>query len=277
MRPRLQPLGRRRLIVLLAAVGLAIVGAGLVLQATQSHVLIPLPTPGWQAGVTECRRDAFAHVPLPDSLDVVSACAKVSGTVRRVKVDPVKLEVDILVEPDRDSASYIDPSIQRFMIVKVLPTDQPSVKIPQVDEYASFFGAWVIDRRASATGTRELYPAWLIQTSAQAPAAPARNILALKLSAPASVEVGSPLRLSVSVRSSSASDARPLSESRVYLELRPSRGSVARWAARLTDTFGIATFNLASLEVPGTYTIWIHASKGRDYGTVQAEVQIKRR
>ena len=136
---------------------------------------------------------------MPDSLDVVTACATVSGTVRRVKVDPVKLEVDILVEPDRDNANYIDPRVQRFIIVKVVPTDQPSVTIPQVDEHASFFGAWVIDRRASATGTRELYPAWLIRTSAQAPAAPARNILGLKLSAPASVEVGSPLRMSISV------------------------------------------------------------------------------
>ncbi|TMG42422.1 MAG: hypothetical protein E6H90_13665 [Chloroflexi bacterium] len=214
---------------------------------------------------------------MPDSLDVVTACATVSGTVRRVKVDPVKLEVDILVEPDRDNANYIDPRVQRFIIVKVVPTDQPSVTIPQVDEHASFFGAWVIDRRASATGTRELYPAWLIRTSAQAPAAPARNILGLKLSAPASVEVGSPLRMSISVRSSSARDARPLSEGRVYFELQPLPGTVTRWAATLTDTFGIATFNLASLEVPGTYTIWIHASKGRDYGTVQAVVQIRRR
>jgi len=271
MRLRLQSLGRRQVIALLAAVVLPILGAGLLLQATQSHILIPLPTPGWQAGATECRRDAFAHVPRPDSLDVVSACATVTGTVRRVNVDPVKLEVDILVEPDRDNANYIDPGIQRFMIVKVLPTDQPSVTIPQVDEHASFFGAWVIDRRASAKGTRELYPAWLIRTSAQAPAAPARNILGLKL------EVGSPLRLSASVRSSTAPDARPLSESRVYLELQPSSGPVTRWVARITDTFGIATFNLASLEVPGTYTVWIHASKGRDYGTVQTEVQIKRR
>ena len=263
---RLHLLRRRRLIGLLAAVGLATLGAGLLLQATQSHILIPMPTPGWQAGATECRRDAFAHVPMPDSLDVVTACATVSGTVRRVKVDPVKLEVDILVEPDRDNANYIDPRVQRFIIVKVVPTDQPSVTIPQVDEHASFFGAWVIDRRASATGTRELYPAWLIRTSAQAPAAPARNILGLKLSAPASVEVGSPLRMSISVRSSSARDARPL---------KSEFGT--RWAATLTDTFGIATFNLASLEVPGTYTIWIHASKGRDYGTVQAVVQIKRR
>ena len=277
MRLRLQSLGRRQVIALLAAVVLPILGAGLLLQATQSHILIPMPTPGWQAGATECRRDAFAHVPRPDSLDVVSACATVTGTVRRVNVDPVKLEVDILVEPDRDNANYIDPGIQRFMIVKVLPTDQPSVTIPQVDEHASFFGAWVIDRRASAKGTRELYPAWLIRTSAQAPAAPARNILGLKLSAPASIEVGSPLRLSASVRSSTAPDARPLSESRVYLELQPSSGPVTRWVARITDTFGIATFNLASLEVPGTYTVWIHASKGRDYGTVQTEVQIKRR
>ena len=98
MRLRLQSLGRRQVIALLAAVVLPILGAGLLLQATQSHILIPLPTPGWQAGATECRRDAFAHVPRPDSLDVVSACATVSGTVRRVNVDPVKLEEQIAWE-----------------------------------------------------------------------------------------------------------------------------------------------------------------------------------
>lgn len=267
---------RPRLVTATMLAIVALVVGVLWWQSNQSRAT-SLATPGWQGGANGCPTDPLAHVPMPNSLEVIARCATVSGTVRRIKVDPVSLNVEILAEPDASDAAYVDPGIQRYLIIKVIPTDQPAVALPQIDEHASFDGAWVINRRASSPGTRELHPAWLIRAGTPTRVAAARNVLDVGLVAPPRVVVGSPLRLSVTVKSSATATARPLSEARVYVEIRASDGSPSRWAASLTDTFGGATFNLASLERPSTYTVWVHASKGRDYGIAQATTQIVRK
>jgi len=61
----------------------------------------------------------------------------------------------------------------------------------------------------------------------------------------------------------------------IYVELSGD-GGVTRWAAELSNSFGVATLNLTSLEIPGVYRILVHASKGHDFGTARASVQIQR-
>jgi len=195
--------------------------------------------------------------------------------VRSVDRDPHDLELIILVEPDAQYASFIDSKIQRYVIVKVPPYDQPGVTIPSVDEHATFYGSWVVNRRASVKGTLELHPTWAITTQHATSEATPNAVFSVAISSPPSVVVGAPVKLTVAVKSRAHQPPAAVSEAVIYLELSGD-GGVSRWAAELSNSFGVATLSLTSLEIPGTYTILVHASKGHDFGTASASIQIQR-
>lgn len=215
------------------------------------------------------------HLSQPTRLDVIARCSTLSGTVRSVDRDPHGLELVILVEPDKEYADFIDPKIQRYAIVKVPPVEQPGVTVPVVDEHATFYGSWAVNRRASVKGTLELHPTWAITTEHAASDASPVPVFDVTVSSPRSVAVGAPLRLSVTVKSRAHQPPEGVSEAVVYLELSGPEG-VSRWAAELSNGFGVATVSLASLEIPGKYTVWVHGSKGHDFGTAAASVSIHR-
>jgi hypothetical protein len=216
------------------------------------------------------------HLSQPTRLDLIARCSTLSGTVRSVDRDPHDLELVILVEPDQQYAEFIDTTIQRYAIVKVPPVEQPGVTVPVVDEHATFYGSWAVNRRASVKGTVELHPTWAITTEhAASDASPVPVFDVTVSSSPPSVAVGAPLRLSVTVKSRAHQPPEAVSEAVVYLELS-GPGGVSRWAADLSNGFGVATVSLASLEIPGEYTVWVHASKGHDFGTATASVSIHR-
>jgi hypothetical protein len=262
---------------LIAAV-VAIVLSSTVLLLWQGPLrgVVPLRSaPAWLSGPIACPPNPMEHVSVPTRLDVVARCSTLSGTVRSVDRDPHDLELVILVEPDAEYADFIDSRIQRYVIVKVPPVEQPGVTVPVVDEHATFYGSWAVNRRASVKGTLELHPTWAITTEHAASDASAVPVFDVTVTSPRSVAVGAPLRLSVSVKSRAHEPPEAVSEAVVYLELRGPDG-VSRWAAELSNGFGVATVSLASLEIPGEYTVWAHASKGNDFGTASASVRIHR-
>jgi hypothetical protein len=215
------------------------------------------------------------HLSQPTRLDVIARCSTLSGTVRSVDRDPHDLELIITVEPDKQYAEFIDTTIQRYAIVKVPPVEQPGVTVPVVDEHATFYGSWAENRRATVKGTLELHPTWAITTEHAASDASPQPVFDVTVSSPRSVTVGAPLRLSVTVKSRAHQPPEAVSEAVVYLELSGPEG-VSRWAADLSNGFGVATVSLASLEIPGQYSVWVHASKGHDFGTATASVSIHR-
>jgi hypothetical protein len=235
------------------------------------------PAPEWQNGPVPCRSDPLAHLPSPTSVDVLRACAAVSGVVRSIDRDPHTQNVEISIQPDAPVARLLDPSVQLYVRADILPTDQASVGLPSVDQHATFFGSWVVNRRAAVRGTLELRPTWGITSARIAGPVDPRPRLAVSGRLPRAVPVGSLVQLSASVTAGGPAPARPVSQATVFVELRAANGQTQRWEATRSNSLGHATISFAAIEVPGTYTVWLYASKGRDIGTAQLPVEIIRR
>jgi hypothetical protein len=234
------------------------------------------PAPEWQEGVGECRSDPLAHVPSPRSLDVIRACATVAGVIRSIDRDARSQNLEIILEPDPQVARLLDPRIQRYVRVTVLPTDQASMVVPPVDQHAAFFGSWVVNRRAAVRGTLELRPAWLVTAANIAGPVQPRPTLSVVGRLPASVQTGSLVEVAATVESTAQQPAKPVSQATVYVELRTALGEAQRWRATRTNSLGTATISLAAIEAPGEYTLWVYAAKGRDVGTTQVQLRIVR-
>ena len=253
-----------------------VLGATVLLWQGSSRGIGPFrKAPAWLSGSIACPKFPMEHVSMPARLDVIAPCSTLSGTVRSVDRDPHDLELIILVEPDAQYANFIDSKIQRYIIVKVPPFEQPGVTVPLVDEHATFYGSWVVNRRASVKGTLELHPTWAITTEHSTSAATPNAVFSVAITSPRSVVVGAPLKFTVKVKSRAHQPPEAVSEAVIYVELSGD-GGVTRWAAELSNSFGVATLNLTSLEIPGVYRILVHASKGHDFGTARASVQIQR-
>ncbi|HET8586315.1 MAG TPA: hypothetical protein VFM74_00420, partial [Candidatus Limnocylindria bacterium] len=218
----------------------------------------------------------LAHVPSPGSLDVLRACATVSGIVRSVDRDPRTQNVEISVQPDPPVARLLDPAVQRYVRVVILPTDQAALALPSVDERATFFGSWVLNRRAAVRGTLELKPTWGVTSAHIAgPVAP-RAVLSIAGHLPKEVPVGDLVQLTASVTMPGASAAKPVSQATVFVELRAPNGTTQRWEATSSNSMGRATISFAAIEVPGRYTVWLYASKGHDVGSATLPIEIVR-
>jgi hypothetical protein len=234
------------------------------------------PAPDWQEGVGECRSNPLAHVPSPRSLDVIRACATVPGVIRSVDRDARSQDLEITLEPDAPVAGLLDPRIQRYVRVIVLPTDQASMVVPPVDQHATFFGSWVVNRRAAVRGTLELRPAWLVTAANIAGPVQPRPTLSVVGKLPASVQTGSLVEVATTVESTAQRPAKPVSQATVYVELRSASGEAQRWRATRTNSLGAATVSFAAIEAPGDYTLWMYAAKGRDVGSAQVQLRIVR-
>ena len=214
-----------------------------------------------------CRENPMAHVYRPTRLTVVSECVIASGTVERVDFVLLDGNYSILVEPDPQYAQLLAPSNKGMLAVEVTAADRPSVYIPVVGQHATFHGALVVDK--SQNKRVEIHPAWLITT------------LDVTVDDPRDVPVGQSARILIEVRSIDRGTSRPASEADLFLELISLRGEAVRWEVGRTNTLGKATFNLATLEVAGNYTLRVYASKstgsGTESGIAGATFKIKRR
>ncbi len=266
---------RRASIIGLIALA-AIASAAIIIWQGSIRQIGPFrPAPAWISGAIQCPSNPMDHVSMPTRLDVIARCSALSGIVRSVDRDSHDLELVILVEPDPQYAKFIDPRIQRYVIVKVPPFEQPGVNVPGVDEHATFYGSWVVNRRASEKGTLELHPTWAITTEHAPSGATPAAVLDVTISSAASVAVGAPLQLRVTVKTPAQLAPEAVSEAVIYVELSGPDG-VSRSAAELSNGFGTATLSIAALENPGVYTIWAHASKGHDFGTAKVSLTIHR-
>ncbi len=255
------------IILLLSAAISSVAWASIILQEQR-----PAGVPESRAG---CREDPMAHVYRPSRLTVVQRCAAVSGTVRRVQFDATDGNTKLWVELDAHYTHVLEPSNKGLLQVEVIPTDHPAVYIPRVGEQVTIHGALVLYK--GHTKRVAIHPAWLITTAQVTGTAIARTTLEVVVDGPKAVPVGDQTRFSITVRSRVAGSLRPQPQTRLWLELRAEAGQVVRWEYALTNPLGVANLNLAGLEVPGDYTVWVYAYKGSDTGTGETAFTIRRR
>lgn len=245
------------LLVLLALTGVACSSGDTPGQGTPSA---SVPS---EQSFPPCREDPMAHVHRPARLEIKSACTSVSGTVREVEPRNVDGDSKIFVEPDPEFAGLLAPSNNGLLVVEVIPTDRPSVFIPEAGQHATFYGSLVNDRNKD--NWVEIHPAWLITT------------LDVTIDAPSAVPVGDKLTVSVDVSRTTRGTTSPVSLANLFVEMISADGEVVRWEAAQTNTAGFASLSFAALERAGGHTLFIHASQDHESGFTTAAFTIKRR
>ena len=193
-----------------------------------------------------CREDPMAHVHHPKRLEVIENCVSASGTVKDVRFRQHDGDHWVLVDPDPEYADLLAPSNEGVLIVEVIPTDRPSVFIPEVGQHATFHGTLVTDR--GKDNWVEIHPTWLITT------------LDVDIDVPSSVPVGDELGVSVTVHSTLQRTSSPVSQASLFLEMVSEEGETVRWEAIQTNTEGVASLSISALESPGDYVLWVYAS-----------------
>ena len=227
------------------------------LQETQSA------PPAGVESFPPCREDPMAHVHRPMRLAVIENCVSVSGTVEEVSSRLHDGDLWVVVVPDPEYTDLLAPSNDGVLIVEVIPTDRPSVFVPEVGQHATFYGTLVNDR--GRDNWVEVHPAWLITT------------LDVTIDVPSSVPVGADMRISIDINSTFQGTSDPVSQANLFLEMVFEDGEAIWWEAAQTTTAGVANFTFTALERPGDYTLWAYGSKDHESGFASATFRIKRR
>ena len=222
----------------------------------------PAP-PAGEESFPPCREDPMAHVQRPTRLVVIENCVSASGTVIEVRFRQHDGDYWIRVDPDPEYADLLAPSNDGVLLAEVIPTDRPSVFIPEVGQHATFYGTLVYDRGHDRWV--EIHPTWLITT------------LDVAIDAPSSVPVGDELRISIDVNSTFQETSSPVSLASLFLEMVSEDEESVRWDAVQTNTEGVASLSYTVLESPGDYVLWVYASKDHESGFAKATFRIRRR
>jgi hypothetical protein len=277
---------------LLALAGVALVAAstamalGLVQPPAARTAAVPAAiAPAWQTGAVLCREDPMAFVPHPTRFVVLARCSTVSGTVRRVRRDPVDGELNLLVALDQRYSRFLLYGNQGLLRTAVVPRDIPKVRVPTVGQHATFYGSWVLDRNQHNQAA--MHPVWKIQRSdatgevagsasaAKAPAAATR--LRVQLQAPMSVPVGGAIDVLVQVESGAKAARRPLPAANLFFEIRDQDGRGVQWKAATTNALGRARITLVALEHPGSYRLWLYTDRPGRSAVSSSPITVRRR
>jgi len=210
-----------------------------------------------------CRENLLEHVRQPSRLEVLNECTSISGTVREVSDNQQDRGYLLRVEPDPEYTGLLVPINNGLLAVEVTPVDRPALDEPIVGQHAWFYGALVVDQsRGRWVG---LHPTWLIA---------ALNVAVTTSDA---VVVGDALSIEVAVTSVAEGVTAQTSEAELFLEVFDSQGRATRWENGRTNTSGTASFEFATLDTAGDYTLKVFASKDRQRGFGEAAFTVKRR
>jgi hypothetical protein len=259
-----------------------------------------LSAPPWYAGEIPCRDDPMAHVHDASRFIVVARCATVSGTVKSAHLDPADGTLKVQVTPDSAYRRYLTSANRGLLTAGVIPTDQPSVAPPASGQHLTLYGTWVEERVVNGVGRVRLHHTWGIQVSdAGQPAAPSTasqsrlqqpaaapsgtphvdlsESLSITVAVPASVAVGSPMSVSVTVKSLLEAQPKPAPAAALYCEVIGDRGRPVQWKAASANANGVARVDLLASGPPGEYTVWVYAHKGVQGGIGRAKFSVTRR
>ena len=245
------------LMILPVFLGISCSSGETTLQETQSA------PPAGEASFPPCREDPMAHVHRPTRLEVIENCVSASGTVKDVRFKSHDGDYWVLVDPDPEYTDLLAPSNEGVLLSEVIPTDQPSVFIPEVGQHATFYGTLVADKGHDRWV--EIHPTWLITT------------LDVAIDVPSSVPIGDELGVSVTVNSTFQGTSSPVSLASLFLEMVSEDGETIRWEAAQTNTAGVASLTFTVLESPGDYVLWVYASKDHESGFANATFRIRHR
>ena len=123
----------------------------------------PASAPAWRTGAVACRDDPMIAVPHPTRFVVVANCSTVSGTVRQVRRDPADGELNLLIAVDQRYTRFLLSGNERLLRAAVVPRDVPKVRVPEVGQHATLYGAWVLDR--NQRNQFALHPVWGIEAA----------------------------------------------------------------------------------------------------------------
>lgn len=263
-------MSRLRVGVLVATILLASVASFSWWRISQGQERVAAPP--WRPGVVGCREQPLAHVSNPHRLLVVAPCATVSGVVQQVELDNRSGNLEIVVRPDSQYAAFLPPENEGLLQVQVIPPDQPTLVRPEAGRPATFYGAWVLNKGRARRA--ELHPAWFIATPGTNVAIRTQRILDVRTELPESVQLGGEVNVTVAVQSIIDGVARPASQVRAFLEIFSDEGEAVRWKVISTNTRGLATANLASLDLPGDYSLRVFAWKDRQVGEDEVPFRI---
>jgi hypothetical protein len=248
------------------AVVLAVVAAVIVLTTRGGSAESSAPPA--PSGASACRSNPMAHVHDPSRLSVTAPCAAVSGTIKSVHLDPAFDDQKVIVAVDTKYVRYLTPANHGQMLIDVIATDLTSVTVPDPGSHATFYGAWVLNKSTKAAA---LLPTWRIldvTTSGATSSGTSKSkpkplhqgqTLALSLQSAPTTTTGGRLIAYVHTEWVQGAKRAPASQVRVFLEATTPDGTGVRWKAALTNTLGMASMKLVSLQVPGPYRLTAYA------------------
>ena len=255
----------KRLIVI---VGLLVVVAAGTTAFALNHFSTKT-NPPWVGNVA-CRESPMTHVHDPGRLTVMSKCATVTGTVKKVQLVAAYDDLKITIVPDAHLLGYLKKANNGVVVADIIATDQASVTIPPVDSRITAWGTWVLDK---ATKTTQLLPTYQVTVqqlhatsnvvsgaSSEKHGPPPRRQLQLSVKAPNRVPVGGRIDVTFQARWLQDRLLKPASQIRLFTEITDSKGSGVRWKATMTHTNGAAVIHLVAIQVPAAYTLTVYAA-----------------
>jgi hypothetical protein len=291
-----------RIAAIVAATVAVVVALGAIFAAlgpVGSGKPAKLSAPPWYAGEIPCREDPMAHVHDASRFIVVARCATVSGTVKSAHLDPADGTLKVQVNPDSAYRHYLTAANRGLLTAGVIPPDLPSVAAPASGQHLTLYGAWVEERVVNGVGRVRLQPTWGIQVSdagqpvatstasqsrLQQPASTPSGTphidlsesLSLTITVAPSVAVGSPMSVSITVKSLLEGQPKPAPAAALYCEVVGDRGRQVQWKAASANANGVARVDLLASGPPGEYTLWVYAHKGVQGGIGRAKVSVTR-
>ena len=283
--PQVLALAGITLVALSAAVGYGLRSGG----ELETAMAPPASAPAWRTGAVACRDDPMIAVPHPTRFVVVANCSTVSGTVRQVRRDPADGELNLLIAVDQRYTRFLLSGNERLLRAAVVPRDVPKVRVPEVGQHATLYGAWVLDR--NQRNQFALHPVWGIEAatgdngaglaSLPMPGAGSSTAvnkrLKVQLKAPGSVPLGGAINLTVRVQSAAKGVLRPEPEANLFFEVRSNDGRGVQWKATTTNALGRARVSLVALEHPGSFRVWLYVDKPGRSASVSTPVTVRRR
>lgn len=130
---------------------------GLCISVLLAFVAAPAPgTSVAPAAPALCNGPALAGVYHPQRLEIVNACAYVTGTIarRRVEADG---DVHLYLAPDALFSGTVNgDNPHGDLIVEIIPADQGAVAVPRLGEHVLVIGPYAYDK---SHGWLEIHPA----------------------------------------------------------------------------------------------------------------------
>lgn len=268
------------------ALGLAILVMGIVYGIRgAARPLKAGAAPAWHAGVATCPTNPLNGVHDPERFLLVAPCSTVSGTVTRLKIDPVSGELEISLAVPGSEARYLRPgNTTSTVVARVSPRDIPTLTAPAVHGEAALYGAWVVDRARNAA---ELDPTYAVvpldrspspvgaKASGQASGQERRaETFTLDMNAANTVQSGGVLAVTLHAQRRNGSRLEPVSQMHALVELMGPGGQGIRWRAAVTNTQGNAHLRLLVLDAPGHYLLTVFGYKNSATATLARSLTV---